>query len=294
MKQAYFLIFFLGLFPVFLMAESPDSSVVFKASFLKDETQSYEISKTRYTLHNKDTTSMERLSFQADVHVTDSTESYYTLNWNISGYRIHTGSINLQKMIELAKPIEISYRITKPGALSEFLNGENVTSCLEAALPKVLEPYLNRKDTVARVEVARIYDLRESLETLLLRFIVQFHQAYGLGYTLGEVVDVPTEINSRFSSTSIPGTIHKKLVNIDRPNHLAVLSTATTMDQAAFRKALAGYLKADAAKIDQINQMNTGSIVLDLATGWVIWSFDQREETEGNRTYGELVEIQYK
>jgi len=281
----------------FLFAESSDSSdssVVFKALFLKNEMQSYDVTRTVYTKDGKDTTEMDRISFRADVYVTDSTASSYTLNWKISDYQINTGNVNLRKMMELAKAIEISYRITKPGVLMEFLTGKNVTNCLEEALPKMLAPYINRKDEIARGEVAKIYDLRENMETLLLRFIVQFHQAYGLGYNLGEVVSVPTEVNSRFSPVSIPATTLKKLVNYDPINHIAVLSSATVMDKQKFTKAVTDYTKADSATLASLDQSNMGGIVIDLKTGWVIWSFDQREAQVGSKIYGELIDIQNK
>jgi hypothetical protein len=42
-----------------------------------------------------------------------------------------------------------------------------------------------------------------------------------------------------------------------------------------------------------MGQENMGSMVMDLSTGWVLWSFDQRETRSGNDVYGELVEIQH-
>jgi hypothetical protein len=293
MKKSLFIFFFCWV-PGFLFAQSPDSSVVFKAFFLQHEMQCYEVAQTMYTMVGKDTTDLNRICFQGDVYVTDSTESGYILNWKIYNYSINTGDASLQKLIALAKPIEVSYRISKPGVLTDFLTGEHVTTCLEAALPVVLAPYLNRKDADARAEVSRIYDLRENMETLLLRFIVQFHQVYGLGYKLGEVVSVPTEVNSRFSSSPIKATTFKKLVKYDLDNHVAVLSTATNMDKQEFLKAITEYTKADSVSLSSLNQTNMGSIVMDLNTGWVVWSFDQREVQVGSKKYGDLIEIQYK
>ena len=276
-----------------LLAAESDSSVVFKASFLKNELQSYSVSRALYTIQKGDTTSFERLRFKADVYVKDSTENYYLLSWKFSKFSINTGNHQLRELIALAKPVEISYRITKPGVLMEFLNGENISTCLEEALPKVLEQYANKKGTEAQAEVASIYDMRETLETLMLKSINQFHQVYGLGYTLGEIVDVPTEVNSRFSSIPIKGIVRKKLTKIDSENHLAVLSTATFIDNKEFQKAFKEYLHADSIPEASINQENMGSIVMDLYTGWVLWTFDQRETISGNNVYGEIIEIQH-
>jgi len=290
--------FILGIFACLLSlplfsAES-DSSVVFKASFLKNELQSYEISRALYTIHRSDTTSLERIRFKADIYVRDSTENYYLLSWKFSNFTISANNQQLRKLIEMAKPVEISCRISKPGVFIEFLNGEKVTTSLEEALPAVLAQYANKKDPKDQAEVARIYDMRETLETLMLRSVTQFHQVYGLGYTLGEIIDVPTEVNSRFSSIPIKGIIRKKLTKIDLENHLAVLSTATFLDRTEFQKALKEYLHLESLPEASISQGNIGSVVMDLSTGWVLWSFDQRETRAGNDIYGELVEIQHK
>jgi len=286
------LVLFACLFSLPFLATESDSSVVFRASFLKHELQRYEISRAVYTLQKGDTVSLERIRFIAEIYVMDSTDAFYTLSWKFSKFSINTDDQQLKQLIAMAKPVEITYRISKPGVLSEFLKWKEITTCLDEALPKVLAPYISKSGAEAKAEVARIYEMRETLETLMLRSVHQFHQVYGLGYTLGESVDVPTEVQSRFSSVPIKGIIRKKMIRIDKENHLAVLSTATFLDRNEFQKALSGYLQVDSIPITSLNQENTGGIVVDLSTGWILWSFDQREGRAGNAIYGEIIEIQ--
>lgn len=275
------------------MAAEQDSSVIFKAEFLKNELQSYEITRADYTLQKGDTTTLQRICLKVEVSVTDSTENYYILTWKFSDYSISTSDQELKKMIALAKPVEINYRISKQGVLMEFLNWKDVNACLEEALSKILEPYSNKTGEEAKAEVARIYELRETLGTLMLQSVRQFHQVYGLGYKLGEIVDVPTEIDSRFSSTPIKGVIRKKLTHIDHENNFAELSTATILDKNEFEKALSEYLHKDSIPSSSLNQENIGGVVVDLSTGWLIWSFDQREAKAEKSIYGEMIEIQH-
>jgi len=275
------------------MASLQDSTVVFKASFLKNELQRYSISRSIYTMLKADTTSLERIRFKADVYVQDSTENYYLLNWRFSNFAINTGNVQLKELIALAKPVEINYRITKPGVFADFINGEKVSTCLEDALPKVLAQFAGKKGKEVQAAVASIYDMRETIETLMLRSITQFHQAYGLGYKLDEVVDVPTEMTSRFSANPIKGIIRKKLTKIDTENNLAVLSTATFLDKTELRKSFKESIKLDTVPETSIDQQNMGGIVIDLSTGWVLWTFDQRETKVANLVYGELLEIKH-
>jgi len=276
------------------MAQSSDSSAVFKTKFLKNEYQRYEISKTLYTLTRKDTTEMMRFGFKAEVVVADSSEYSYNLKWKISTYTINTSDSYLQKMIGLAAPVMVSYRISKPGVFEEFISGTSVTNCLEAALPKVLEAFQGKSDSTSRAEVAKIYALRENMESLILSFMIQFHQFHGLGYTLGEVVNVPVEITSRFTTKPLPGIQRKKLTTIDTANQTAVMAYATVLDMAGYRKALSDNLKMELDNFKNLQQNEIGSTMIDLRTGWPIWSMNQRESIAGAMTYGEQLEIQYK
>lgn len=283
-----------GLLSWTTLAQNSDSSVVFKAKFLKSEYQRYEVSKTLYTLHRKDTTDLSRIGFKAEVVVADSLENAYILNWKISGYTINTNDTYLQKLIGLAAPVLVSYRVSKPGVFEEFITGTSVTDCLSASLPKVLEAFKNKSDSASKAEVAKIYSMRENLETLILSFMIQFHQFHGLGYTLGEVVTVPVEITSRFSSKPLPGVQRKKLTNIDATNQTAVVAYATILDQVGLRQTLSDNLKATLETFKSLQQNEIGSAMMDLRTGWPIWSMNQREASANNVTYGEQLEIQYK
>jgi hypothetical protein len=176
----------------------------------------------------------------------------------------------------------------------EFITGTSVTSCLEAALPKVLDTFKNKSDSASKAEVAKIYALRENLETLMLSFMIQFHQFYGLGYTLGEVVTVPVEITSRFSTKPLPGVQRKKLVKIDLTTQTAVVAYATILDQVGLRQTLSENLKTTLATFKNLQQNEIGSTLMDLRTGWPIWSMNQREATANAVMYGEQLEIQYK
>lgn len=292
--RPYLLLILFGLLSWTAMAQTTDSSVVFKTNFLKNEYQRFDVSKTIYSLNRKDTTEMMRFGFKAEVVVTDSTEYGYILKWKLSNYTINTSDTYLQKLMALASPVLISYHISKPGVFEEFITGTTATSCLEAGLPKVLEAFRGLSDSTSKAEVATIYAFRDNLESLLLGFMIQFHQFHGLGYTLGEVVNVPVEIISRFTTKPLPGVQRKKLTTIDSSNQTAVMAYATILDMAGYRKALSENLKVEMDAYKDLQQNEIGSMMIDLRTGWPIWSMNQRESKAGMVTYGEQLEIQYK
>jgi hypothetical protein len=293
MKSILFLAFAL-LVAFGLSAQQTDSSVVFTTKFLRNEYQRYEVSKMLYTIAKRDTVDMQRIGFKAEVVVADSSANAYILKWKVSDYFIQTSDAHLRKLVALATPVQVSYRISKPGVFEEFLTGNTVTDCLEAALPKVLDNFKDKSDSLSKAEVASIYALRENLETLILSYMIQFHQFHGLGYTLGEYITVPVEVASRFSSKPLPGIQRKKLTKIDTENQTATMAYATILDMAGFRQALSANLKTAMEAVRNLQQSEIGSAMIDLRTGWPLWSMNQREASANGFTYGEQLEIQYK
>jgi len=276
-----------------LLAAVSDSSASFRAHFLKYEWQPYEITQTVYTLHDGDTVALERLRFKADIYVADSSRYQYFLNWRFHDFILNTDSRKLQQLASLATPVTISCRVSEVGMLMDFVVWESVTTCLDEGMKTLLPEFANRKDSLAKAELGRMYDFRKSLEMLILRSVRQFHQLYGLGYTLGEVVDVPSVLFVAGVPDPIPGIVRKKLVKVDAETGIAMLSTVSYPDQKALKIAFENEYQTDSVPEQLFSQKISGSIVSDLNTGWVLYTFEQRESGAGKDISGELLELQH-
>jgi hypothetical protein len=276
-----------------VQAASADSSVVFRARFLNHEQQSYRVSQLNYVLNGTDTVQSERVSYKAVVYVEDSTADAYLLSWRLFDFQTDSKDKDIQALIRMAAPIRISYRTTPSGAFSEFISGDKVTQCLEKALASVLDSLKGRTSAEAKAASGRIYELRDNLETLILGSIVQFHSFMGLGYVLGEVVDVPVEITSRYSSKPLPATVRKKLVSLHPEYGTAEMAYATVIDASGLRKALAENLQSALSNYRSLTQIGIGSACIDYGTGWPLWMVDQREAGAGGKKYGQQIDLQY-
>ena len=291
MKLAlYIILCFFLVFPVF--AEDTDSSAIFRADFYKHEMQQYDIFLNTYRLASGDTVALEKVMMKADVYVADSSESQYIITWKFHDFSINTNSMQLQNLVGLAKPVSLTYRTSRPGVLNEFTDWEEISMSLADGMKEVLALYASRKDTTAEMEVKRIFAFRESFESLMLRSVRLFHQAYGLGYKLNEEVDVPSEIIGTVSPVPVNGIIRKKLTNIDLANHVAVLSTATIPDRTELEKTLSESYGGSVPEY-MLNPIITGALVSDLDTGWVLYTFEQHEVGPDKQKSGEMLEIQH-
>lgn len=276
-----------------LQADEADTSVIFKAGFLKYEIQHYVVSLSSFTLKNGDTIALETLQSKVDVYVSDSSENYYILNWRFHNFSINTNNKQIKDLVDLAKPVNLTYRTSRQGVLNEFIGWEEASACLDNGMKVVLERFASRKDSLATVEVKRIFAFRESLEAMMLRSVRNFHQYYGLGYNLDEEVDVPTEISGLFPYEPIQGIIRKKLTKIDRLFGVAMLSSATFPDRKSLMEVYAKYYPGVSVPSSLLNQTIIGGILSDLNTGWILYTFEQREKNSGPVTSGELLEMRH-
>jgi hypothetical protein len=288
-----FICIFCTFFVMPLLASEADSSVIFRAEFLKNEIQQYIVSLSTFSVTKGDTTAYEKLQSKVDVYVADSSVNQYIITWRFYDFSINTSNRNLKDLIEKAKPVKISYRTSRQGELNEFISWEETSTCLEDGMKVVLERFASRKDSLAKAEVKNIFAFRESLETMMLRSIRDFHQAYGLGYNLNEDVDVPAEIFGLVSSEPVQGITRKRLTGIDRNSNLAMLSTATFPDRNSLKEAFEKYYPGVSVPLSLLNQSILGGIVSDLKTGWIFYTFEQRDRVKGSVTNSELLEIKH-
>jgi len=288
------LIGLLALFAIVpLFAEQADSSVIFKARFLKHELQSYEITQSTYTLRNKDTTALQQFRVKADVYISDSSAEGYNIRWHLYDFSINTDSRKLQQLVSLAKPVDVTCRASTVGELQEFFDWEDLSTCLDEGFKTILPEFATRRDSSSKQELSRLFDFRSSLEGVVLRTIRMFHQVYGLGYTLGEIVDVPSDLILPAVPEPVPGVIHKRLVKIDQEDGVAFLTSVAFPDAKALQQALKKVYQSISIPPYLLNQSITGSVVADIKTGWLLYTFEQREYGPENHLSGELLELKH-
>lgn len=275
-----------------LNAQENDSSVIFNAGFIKHELQNYEMSLSNFTTNNSDTTALETLKANVDVYITDSTENYYLIRWNIKDFKINTNSRQLSDLISMAKPVKLTFRVTKQGIIEDFISWEETSKCLDEGLKVVLKRFSTRRDSVALLEVKRIFAFRESFEAMFPRAINMFHQIYGLGYNINEEVDVPVDVYGLVSAP-VRGLTRKKLTGIDKNNGFAMLSMATFPDRNDLKKNFSKQNPGLTIPASLLNQSILGGVMVDLKTSWIIYTFEQRERTLEQLVFGELLEMKH-
>ncbi len=272
-------------------AESSDSSVIFNADFYKNEVKDYELIYSNYTLNGVDTTSLESVKSKLSIFIQDSTTNSYIIKWTLTDFSVNTSERNIFDLVRLAKPVNLVFRTSRHGILADFIDWSAVTSSLDEGIGKVIEKYSDRKDSSAIDEVKRIFSFRELFEAMILRSVNMYHQAYGLGYDLGKEVDVPSEVSGTGLPEPVKCIIRKKLTGLDKENSLAALSTATFIDKIDFKTIFSKFYPDAQIPYAVQNQTITGGLISHYKTGWLIYTFEQRERNYSNACAGEILEI---
>lgn len=259
-------------------AQSPDTAVVFKAMFLKHEYQPYQLIHTNYRLSGVDTVELERFVLKADIYVVDSSENQYLLEWRIKNQSISTDSRMVQQLFNLSKPAKVSVRTAASGELTDFLNWREVTKSYDEAFRTLLPDLTRQNDSLSAGTVSRLYALRQTWETSVLRSIRLFHQAYGRIYRPGEMVQMPDSVEGLGTASYVTGQSRKKLIQLDRESGMAVLVSVFVPDQSSLSFSSV-----------------TGSMVVDTHTGWILYAFEQREgKLPDGSMAGDLLEIKHE
>lgn len=289
----YIFLFFCVFFVVPVHAEEADLSFIFKAGFIRHELQDYNLSLSTYTIKEGDTTALETIKSKVEVSIKDSAANQFIISWKFSDFQVNTANWQIKDLVYLAKPIEITYRTSHEGILWEILDWKSISFCLEDGIKKVVENYSGKKDSASTAEIKKIFAFKESFESMMLRSVRMFHQAYGLGYDVGKIVDVPSEVIGLVSGNAIPAIVKKKLVSADRQSGIAVLSTATIPDRNALKQAFEKLYPGVNVPVSLTGITLTGGLVSDISTGWVLYTFEQREENSNKNAKGEILELKH-
>lgn len=253
-----------------------NDEAIFNAHWMRQEYQPYTLSRQSYVLQSGDTTEMERLLCQADVLVCDSTYKAYRMQWRFSGLAWQGRHYLLSQWVASLKDFRVECETSPAGVLKAIDQAQTLREHIDASI----DAFFAHLDRVPPLdERERLYVLGRQVEDWLLASVYQFYECYGLGYRLGQTVLVPDQIG--WDGKTLPVTRYKKLESLQ--DGMATLLTATVPDTVLYT--------ADSTRL-QLEQ--TSAMMMHLASGWPVYSYEQREYGISGYKEGVLDEITLK
>jgi hypothetical protein len=298
MKSLSVLIIFLAIPAImFSQINIGDSTIQVIGYWNLKEKQSYTVNYEKYKIKDsKDTTDREKLTYDVDITVLDSTANSYTIEWFYKNYQINASSSEIsKKLMSISEDIKVIIKTDEYGSFLEVVNEKEVQNYIKKAIGKLKKEFKKTPniDLVLK-NLENTFSSKEAIQTLAIKDIHQFYTFHGAKYKLGE------ELNTTMKQQNLLGgepfdvdvTVQMDEMNVDEENDNAVIRMWQVINSDQLTEATIEYLKkmsaqmgTPALKTEDIKPLQNETRMasrLHGSTGWVIYSVETKEVwTEG-------------
>ncbi len=278
----------LACFQGFAQLSLKDSTMQAITYWANKENQTYHVVDEKVKVKSKDTTSVERIDYDVEITVKDSTANSYTLEWRYKNYKVKTDNKFTQKLVSIAEDIPVVFKTNEMGVFQEVVNWEQMRDYISKATESLRFEF---KDTpkIAEVtaHVANLFSSKQAIESAAIKDIQQFHSFYAGKYKLGEVVKNKGKIAGLYGGDPFDAEVSVVLDEINEKEETATLKYSQTVDSEQITKATLNYLQKLAKsmgtpvpKKEDLPPMTMEDVVatsFHAPSGWVLYSISTRE-----------------
>ena len=298
MKSLSALILFLTIPSVlFSQINVEDSTIQVIGYWNLKEKQSYSINYEKYKVKDsKDTVDREKITYDVDITVLDSTVKSYTIEWYYKNYQINSGNSELsKKMMSIAENVKVIIKTDEYGSFLEVVNDKEVQDYIKKGISKLKKEFKKTPNIdVVLKTLENTFSSKEAIQTLAVKDVHQFYTFHGAKYKLGE------ELNTTMKQQNLLGgepfdvdvTVQMDEMNVNETDDNAVIRMWQVINSDQLTEATIQYLErlsaqmgTPAPKREDIkplqNETRTASRIHG-TSGWVIYSIETKEVwTEG-------------
>jgi hypothetical protein len=282
-----------------------DSTVQVINYWDKKEKQTYHITTYKYKIKDADTTTREIMHYDVDVTVKDSTAKSYTIEWFYKNYRVESDNEITKKLMAASEAIKVVFKTDELGAFVEVVNWQEVRDMIKGSLKKLANESSsipNFKEAMQQVE--GLFSSKQSIESVAIRDIHQFHTFHGAKYKLAEVLEGTMKAPNLYESNNpFDSEFQVYLDEIDAEENNYVMRSLEAINKEQLKTATINYLTnlakkmgAPAPNFDEVKDLSNEIITASRIhnTGWVIYSIQTKTVSSGNHTNIEerIIELQ--
>lgn len=290
--------------PVFSFAQInlQDSTIQVIGYWNLKEKQSYAVTYEKFKISDsKDTTDREKITYDVDITILDSTDKSYTIEWFYKNYRMGYNTELAKKLMSIAENIKIVVKTDELGSFVEVLNHKEVQGHMKKAISKLGEEFKETPNIeVILKNVEKTFVSKEAIQTLAIKDIHQFYTFHGARYKFNE------ELTNTIKQANLLGgdpfdaevSVLMDEINVDEENDNAVIRMRQTINSEQLTTATINYLtkmsdelRIPAPKPGDIKNLTNETRVASRIhgpTGWIIYSVETREiSAEGITTIEE-------
>lgn len=279
-----------------------DSIVQFVGYWELNETQVYRIDNEKYKVKDNDTVNRQSVSYDVEITVVDSTSTSYTLRWAYKNFDLKGIDSLTAKVMKITENMEIIYKTDELGVFREVLNFEEIKSVVDKTIG-VFEEEMKETPNIQVIlnQVKKTVASKESIESISMTEVQNFHKAFGVQMNINEVYNSETEVQNLYGGEPFSASLESEVVSVDKENETALVKIFTTVDSKQVTDATFSYLKAMAEsmnapppKREELPDFDIQfrfATTIHLPSGWPLYAINIKEVSGGNITNVEQTEF---
>lgn len=274
-----------------------DSSAQVLPFWRVGESQRYLIHTDKYRIVGDDTLQRRTFKLHAEVEVTDSSETGYTMEWRYQNPDLKSVTdSNVVLYLGLYQNRKVKVNTDEYGNFVSVENWEELRDQAQMVLGNMKS--VEQKDNAALNtmirEISEYTDSREDLEAALIREIRLFYTFFGHIYKYNDPVVRSAKMPNVYGDKPFDASTETLLSDINDKEQTAVLRRWLTADHEQFQNAVYDYMKKnqpvdddpdnDLPYRDEMPPMNREdriSMKIHCGTGWVMFGMIVREVNLG-------------
>lgn len=208
------------------------------------EKQSYNVTVDKYKVTGTDTTKRERISYDVNITVKDSTEKTYLIEWYYTNYNVNSENEMVKKIMTISEDVPVLLKTDEFGAILEVANWKEVRDRTKNIVDVLKEELAKIPGAEALLEQTKsLYTSKESVEANAIKDAMQFYTFHGAAYTLNEELGGPMQFANNLGGKPFDGTLAVVVTDIDEANDFAEIRMNQVIDSKQLTDATYNYLK---------------------------------------------------
>jgi len=287
----FIFLFLVTLFlPVFLFSQvnSSDSTFQVISYFDKGEKQNYTISTVKYSVNGSDTTLKEKITYEVEVTVIDSSEKEYTIQWWYKNFKIDntSGNPSMDRLNSIANNCKVIYKTDEMGTFKGVVNWREVRDYLNQSF-EVLRKEFNNEPGLDQIykTFQETYSSKEAIESVAIQDIIHFHSFHGAKYKLGEELRGVIQLPNVYGKKPFDAEFVAYLDELNFEDLNGILRYEQVVDKSQLAEATYRFMCELAENAHQpkpskevvsdlSNEVISGTCIHN--TGWVIYSLETK------------------
>ena len=295
MKRGSFIVILL-LFTLssFAQINMADSTVKVIGYWDKNEKQSYAVVEDSYKVKGVDTVSRQKIKYDVDITIVDSTEKSYTIEWYYRNFSMDTKNEFVKKVMSIAQDMKVIIKTDELGTFEEVVNWVEVQNYIKSAMEKLGKEFPQLPgfgELIAQMGLA--YSSKEAIETTSINDIQQFYNFHGAQYKLGEELTAQTKAPNILGGEPFDCSITAYLDEVNEADNNYILRSSHEVNKEQLTEATYKFVVETSQKMgikppardelkDLKNDVQTASRIH--GSGWPIYSVQTKTVTDGSNT----------